>query len=614
MEEDFYSPSLMASLLSSGTQRQPTPQPVQAVPYNDYAPLDLGNWSISTMQGLMNNPGFSTDAVNQYIANQAAQGKEVVSLNPYASSTSVGPDSINANIWNAYNQFNPANPGATTGEVFRFDLGKNEGAAPAVLSSGTGYILTDGKGGNVIGTASTPEEMQALVDAANAQKYGWQLYQTNAEGSFTPGSQLFGETDTRPDGVLGALVNYGLPIAVGLLTGGVGSLPALGWAPSAAIMGATGLTSGVLGGKTIDDALLQGAITGGTAGLLKAPVLGGNNTIGNVIGGALDKVPGVGDALRFVNNTLGLGGSATSSVGSSAFDQAFSPDYAAWLAGGEGLAPAFGSAASGTLGSAGGNVAANAAANEIVVNAARSTAPLLTSALSSIFGSGLLNDSVLRDALSGRYTAPTTETPSSPQEKFDGILVKGNTGAGLNNLTPTVGGIVGTVPGAGTYYPDENLIEVQNKNRPTDLGDVAPGVVNQPGSTYDPISNEIKVTAQPKPTPYDSLIASVIGGVAPTLLNPNISKPTTTTGNKNSTLDDILKYYTLGSGLLDLLGGGGGGARQPVPSSAYGSLLGGVPNFGRGPFTPYPGDYEKYAFGPEWNFFGGAPASTPTNG
>jgi hypothetical protein len=80
-----------------------------------------------------------------------------------------------------------------------------------------------------------------------------------------------------------------------------------------------------------------------------------------------------------------------------------------------------------------------------------------------------------------------------------------------------------------------------------------------------------------------------------------------------SLLDDILKYYSLGSAGLDLLGGalggGGGGAGQMTP---YVSQLGPMPTFARGAMTPFGGDYETYGFGPEFNFFGGAPAPAPT--
>lgn len=82
----------------------------------------------------------------------------------------------------------------------------------------------------------------------------------------------------------------------------------------------------------------------------------------------------------------------------------------------------------------------------------------------------------------------------------------------------------------------------------------------------------------------------------------------------NSLLDEIIKYYSLGSIGLDALGGalglgGGGGGQAAAP---YVSQLGPMPTFTRGGFQPYTGDYETYGFGPEFNFFGGPAPITPT--
>ena len=556
MDEDLYIPGFTNDLASS-FQSHPTEQPVQTK--TEYGPLDLGDWSIATMQGLMNNPAFSTDAVNKYIADQGAAGKEVVSLNPYAAS-GVGPDSINANIWNAYNQFDPNNPGATTGQVFRFDIGQNEGTAPVVLAPGASYTLTDGKGQNTLGTASTPEQMQALIDQANAQKYGWNLYQTNATGGYTPGTQLFGETDTRPTGVMGALVNYGLPIAVGLLTGGVGSLPSLGWGTTAGLMGATGLASGILGGKSIDDALLQGVITGGTAGLLKAPIFDGGASIGSTIGNYLDKVPGVGDALRTVNNTLGLGGTAGSSV---------------WN-------PAEG----------------------ITVTAGHAVNPLLTGALSSTLGNTLLNDAVLRNALSSGYTAPAEP---SLEQQFDDILVKGNR-LPLENLpvAPVAGGAI-----TSGYDPVQNEITaVADKTKPN-LGDTAPAVVGSVApELVDP--NDIVVSNKYKPQSFNDILAGAVGAVAPTLINTGVTQPTTTTPSKKLTLADYLRLAGLASTAIGGLTNNKGspsnfsGMRGPLNPIFSAKLP--APNLQQGTARPMTGtDWYRYGYGPEQSFYSHVP-------
>lgn len=110
-----------------------------------------------------------------------------------------------------------------------------------------------------------------------------------------------------------------------------------------------------------------------------------------------------------------------------------------------------------------------------------------------------------------------------------------------------------------------------------------------------------------------AIAASVLptGGILPSGQTPTDGETTLKTGN--SLLDEIIKYYTLASGGLDLLGGalggGGGGAGRMTP---YVSQLGPMPTFTRGAFTPFGGDYETYGFGPEFNFFGGAPTPIPS--
>jgi hypothetical protein len=82
--------------------------------------------------------------------------------------------------------------------------------------------------------------------------------------------------------------------------------------------------------------------------------------------------------------------------------------------------------------------------------------------------------------------------------------------------------------------------------------------------------------------------------------------------NKSSLLDEIIKYYALGAGGLELLGGALGGRGGSGAGTPYNSQLGPMPTFARSAFTPFTGDYETYGFGPEWNFFGGTPPPTPS--
>ena len=193
--------------------------------------IDLGGWNYEDYQKQFTQGAPSqADAVNRYIADQAAQGRELVydpnqqdmayqiAMNSAVPLASSGP---------SYTNFDPNNPGAGMGEVFRFDIGKNEGTAPAVLAEGKNYVLTDAAGENVLGRANTAEEMKALIEQSNAQRYGWNLYQGDDTGEFTKGAQLFGESDPREGGIGGALINYGIPLAVGIATGGAGLLPSM---------------------------------------------------------------------------------------------------------------------------------------------------------------------------------------------------------------------------------------------------------------------------------------------------------------------------------------------------------------------------------------------------
>lgn len=590
---------------SQPLQSFPTAQPVQAVPYFEtpalateftppdrtygYDPVEPASTAAPAFdfsdykpQYLLGQSTAGTDALNKFIADQAAAGKEYVSLNPYQGS---GLDAINANIWNAFNPVDPNNPAASAAEVVRFDTGNKvgvpnaaggwdyRGSAPVAYQPGENYILTDASGKNVLGNAASAAELQALSKLADAQKYGWSLYQADEQGGYTPGTQLFRKDDTRPSGVLGALVNYGLPIGVGLLTGGVGALPSLGAGTTAGIMGATGLVSGILGGKSIGDALLQGAITGGTAGLLKAPVLGGGKSVGSVIGSALNKVPVVGDALQTVNKTLGLGGAP----GSSYFD------------------PTGG----------------------ITVTAGQSANPLLTGALSSALGTGLLNDAVLKGALTSGYTPPA-EVPL--EQQFDDVLVKGSK-LPIENLpvAPVVGADT-----SGTYDPGLNEIKV-TADRPV-VENTAPvaGAVAGAG-TYDPGLNEIKVTAKPKPPSVDETIASVVGSVAPTLVTP-LSPPQTSTpteeekkGGAGSTIGKIVGGLTIADALAKIIGkiaGGGSGTKSPAGQDLQNVFSAKLPR-ATGIFAPENlaprdmsgTDWYRYGYGPEKAFFQNVPTS-----
>jgi hypothetical protein len=215
----------------------------------------------------------NTDALNSYIAQQAAKGIEVASTN----ATGGGPMGTSGvfGLPDFGPRFDPANPTASTGQVFRFDTGSQVGvpgasgemeyrnAAPVVFQPGEKYILTDPASKKVLGTATTPEEMASLVDMSGKLPYGFQLFQANEQGGFTPGQELFGKDDPRATGVMGAIANYGIPLGMSLLAGPLGPLAA-----AAAAAGTTGVTK-LTSGYTPKDALIAAAISGATAGALK---------------------------------------------------------------------------------------------------------------------------------------------------------------------------------------------------------------------------------------------------------------------------------------------------------------------------------------------------------
>lgn len=163
-------------------------------------------------------------------------------------------------------------------------------------------------------------------------------------------------------------------------------------------------------------------------------------------------------------------------------------------------------------------------------------------------------------------------------------------------------GTLATVLGAPTAAGLANLANSVSSFQPPVQSTTPPPAV--PPTT--PVE-EIVVEAAKKP-PLD--IFDIMTLPASTTLAPNtsnITEPSTLQPEAKSSnlLNDILKYYTLGSGVLDMLGVGQGGGSGATTATPYTSTLGTVPTFGRGPFTPFQGDYETYGQGPEWNFFGG---------
>lgn len=314
----------------------------------------------------------------------------------------------------------------------------------------------------------------------------------------------------------------------------------------------------------------------------------------SALGVAADFVlPAIGGALA---GPLGAAaGSGVSSVaqGRSLGDTLLRAGITAGTAAAIGAAPGMDTAAGSKVGSVVGSTAASKASpvlGEIVV-------PFFKSAVPAFVGSGaggaLSNLAGMTPGKGADFADRVFEQPANPAVQVDpsgNIVVSGS-------RIPVTGAVDAALPASGIIGA-------------AGAGSVLTGTQRVP-------ENEIIVRDTKQPTSFDGGIPPLPVGFNPGPLGstlPDMTKTPVDVPNpaeKNSLLDEIIKYYGLASTGLDLLGSafGGGGAGRMTP---YASQLGPMPTFTRGPFTPFGGDYETYGFGPEFNFFGGAPAPTPT--
>ena len=311
---------------------------------------------------------------------------------------------------------------------------------------------------------------------------------------------------------------------------------------------------------------------------------------GNLLGTIADiALPVAASFIPGVGPVLGAAlGSAASSVaqGRSLTDTLLRAGLSAGgaFAGGQVLGGVGGAGASGVGGSLGGALAAAGPAAQAALNA---TLPgiVVSGALGSAAGSALGSAAggALGSAVAGGAGQPTARPPQQPTQQPEGNIVVTGT-----PQPPGFNVVTGALPGLGAGLPS-----------------VIPETIGTP----------IEVTANPNaPENIDGLTAGAIaagvlptGGILPSGQAPTGGEATLESGN--SLIDDIIRYYSLGSGALDALGGalGPGGGGQLTP---YTPRLGAMPSFARGAFTPFAGDYETYGFGPEFNFFGGTAAPT----
>jgi hypothetical protein len=393
-----------------------------------------------------------TAAFDKYVADQAAKGVEVASTytgggGPLGSGGVFG-------VTDFAPAFDPTNPAGTTGQVVRFDPERMN--APVVFQPGQQYVLTDASGEGVIGRASSVEELQKLAAAKENMPYGFQLYRADEQGQYQPGTQLFGETDPRTKGLMGAIVNYGLPIAVGAITGGASLIPAM--AASAAASGAARLMTGY----TPEDAAKAAAIAAATRGVMKGTGL--EDTLSNFLGGGASGVsPGEAAAakLGYAGGLLNKAGILTDVAGNVVATGVGTP--AAVLAG---------------------NVAGGALQTV--------TGSLGSAIAPAVIGAG--TSAILGAGTSGPLTTVTGTSPNA------------NIGAAL----PAV---VGTTPVLGTGTVGQQAVVTGQTDKPAEIGGALPAVVGTtPVMGTGTVGQQVTVSGQTdKPAEIGGALPAVVG-------------------------------------------------------------------------------------------------------
>ena len=275
-------------MATSGYQSLPGDY-VEAIPAADDIAAWLENYKAEA-QAQAAAQAAQQSILDQYIADQAAQGKTVVSLNPYNPGGDFS-DQLNYALYQGLNPVTAGNVANQTGQVFRFTTNSdNPGSAPAVLRPGETYTLTDYKG-NVIGSASTPEQMQALVDmSGKMDASGWKLfsnqgmYSTPGSAATDPANELFSNTpqDNTLKNIaiaaatamgaagLGPFIQGAGKIAPGLV--GAAATPVGAGLAAAGTNALANLATGASLGEALKSGALSGLTTGALTGLTQAVI------------------------------------------------------------------------------------------------------------------------------------------------------------------------------------------------------------------------------------------------------------------------------------------------------------------------------------------------------
>lgn len=208
--------------------------------------------------------------------------------------------------------------------VYRFDTGNKVGvpdgkggftyrnAAPVVFRPGEKYVLASKEGTNILGEASTPEELQKLIALSDENKSDWDLFRANPSGGITPGTQLFGRhpVDMTPIYLIGGGM---------LAASGAGAL-GLGAGGGGAGAGLSGIT-----GASAANAVLPGlagtvAPVGGMGGLGALGAIGGGiGTAGTAAGGTALGAGALGGGAGFAGPGITvIGGKGLTALGAGA--------------------------------------------------------------------------------------------------------------------------------------------------------------------------------------------------------------------------------------------------------------------------------------------------------
>lgn len=446
--------------------------------------------------------------------------------------------------------------------VFRFDNGykvNGQNAHPVYYQPGQTYVMKD-MSGKVIGTASSPEEMQKLAALSNTTK-GYELSQTSAPQGVDYGGMM---PSKHPANFWGTF----LPIAAGMALGGWG-LGSLTAAPAAAggaggASGVGGATAGSLAAGSPWEAGIAGLTApGGAASLASLPTFagaaGGLGTAGGVAGGLGAAVEGTPIVV-----TANLGGGA--------------------LTAGE-IASAL------AVPSVTGGLAATGGASSAAPASQATAAPEVT-------------DPVGIDVLG--HTTPGLSAGEVASALAAPAVVGG--------LAAASGGAEGASGAAGAAEGD-NTIVVNGRPTPSFTPGQVAALTALPAPVFVDPAPEIRVIGHPSPsfTPaeVDALTAAPVAGGAATAAS---SAPKSWTQKLSTYLAAAGLGTQLIGGLLGSKGGsgsagtvpGGLGTLNPLFHASLPSAT--MPGVGDRTARVMPQqDWNTYAFRPEQSFFNNVP-------